>query len=163
MRLDIQQLLAEDGITKGFAFDLPLGSDYSDFAGGVATVEGCIVNHGGYMQLNATTSVKADGRCSRCGVLFPTGFSFDSERPVARKLTEDNDDYIIADEDGFVDLAAVFGEELLLELPTKLLCKEDCKGLCPKCGVDLNHGSCNCSHKEVDPRLAVLKALLKND
>lgn len=164
MRLDIQQLLAEDGGILGFDFTLPLGAEFSDFADGTATVKGSIVNHGGYMQLGAHTSVGAMGRCSRCGELFSVSISFGTERPVARRLTGDDDDeYIIADEDGYVDLDEVFLEELLLQLPTKLLCKENCKGLCPKCGVDLNKSSCSCSHKEIDPRLEVLKALLKND
>ena len=105
----------------------------------------------------------ARGICSRCGEGFDFSHSFRIERPVARKLVADeNDEYILTDEDGFIDLSAVFNDELLLELPTKLLCREDCKGLCPKCGKDLNKGSCNCPTKEIDPRLEVLKALLDN-
>lgn len=163
MRLDIQQLLAEDGGTLGFDFILPLGGDFPDFCGGTATVGGNIVNHGGYMWLSATVSVAAQGLCSRCGVDFPVSLSFAVQRPVAQSLAGDGDDeYILADDDGFVDLDTVFYEELLLQLPTKLLCKEYCKGLCPKCGQNLNSGSCSCTHKEVDPRLEVLKALLEN-
>ena len=163
MRLDIQQLLAEDGGTLSFDFSLPLGGDYGDFTEGTANIKGGVSNHGGYLLLAAETCVAARGICSRCGEGFDFSHSFGTERPVARKLVADeNDEYILTDEDGFIDLGSVFGDELLLELPTKLLCREDCKGLCPKCGKDLNKGSCNCPTKEIDPRLEVLKALLDN-
>ena len=50
--------------------------------------------------------------------------------------------------------------DLLLELPSKVLCSEDCKGLCSKCGKDLNKGTCNCVTYQVDPRLEALKDLI---
>ncbi len=163
MRLDIQQLLAEDGGTLGFELTLPLDGDLADFKQGSADIKGKLSNHGGYLLLEGNTAVSARGICSRCGEDFDFCHSFDTVRPVAKELTDDsNDDYILTDEDGFVDLKAVFEDELLLELPTKLLCRESCKGLCPKCGANLNGGNCGCSTKEIDPRLEVLKALLDN-
>ena len=51
-------------------------------------------------------------------------------------------------------------EILLLDFPTRVLCSEDCKGLCHKCGKDLNEGDCGCDHREIDPRFAVLQQLL---
>lgn len=163
LRLDIQQLLANDGGTLCFEFSLPVGGISPDIAEGAAHIKGKVVNHGGYLLLSADTRIAASVLCGRCGEAFGEDFGFSTERPVARKLSDDeSDEYIVADEDGFLDLDSLFGEELLLELPTKFLCSEACKGLCPKCGVNLNSGSCSCSHKEVDPRLAVLKALLEN-
>ncbi|MBR3755030.1 MAG: DUF177 domain-containing protein, partial [Clostridia bacterium] len=53
-------------------------------------------------------------------------------------------------------------EDILLGLPTRHLCKEDCKGVCQYCGKNLNHDSCSCS-APLDPRLAVLKQLLDNN
>ncbi|MBQ3561654.1 MAG: DUF177 domain-containing protein, partial [Oscillospiraceae bacterium] len=47
-----------------------------------------------------------------------------------------------------------------LEVPFQLLCREDCKGLCPVCGSDLNEKTCNCNQKQIDPRLEKLKMLL---
>ena len=60
-----------------------------------------------------------------------------------------------------VDLTSLMQETIVTELPLRLLCKEDCKGLCPKCGTDLNLGSCSCEHKEIDPRLAGLADFFK--
>jgi uncharacterized protein len=50
---------------------------------------------------------------------------------------------------------------VLLELPYKSLCREDCRGLCPLCGKNLNEGLCGCNRKSVDPRLAILGQLLE--
>ena len=52
--------------------------------------------------------------------------------------------------------------DIVMGLPTKVLCKDDCRGLCPDCGKDLNLGDCGCQKKEVDPRLAALADLLKD-
>ena len=57
--------------------------------------------------------------------------------------------------------ATLLEEEIMLEMPSRTLCREDCLGLCPKCGKNLNEGSCGCAQHEPDPRLAVLKTLLK--
>ena len=74
-------------------------------------------------------------------------------------MDEGNDDYIETP-DFTVELDEVVITDILLNLPQKNLCKEDCKGLCPTCGVNLNTGSCACSGKTVDPRLEILKQLM---
>ena len=53
----------------------------------------------------------------------------------------------------------IIKEQMLLVLPIKQLCKDDCKGLCAECGQDKNTGSCECKHEHVDPRLAKLSEL----
>jgi len=55
-----------------------------------------------------------------------------------------------------VDLAPLVGEQAILALPTRAVCREDCKGLCPTCGANRNTDPCSCTTKEPDPRLAVL-------
>lgn len=56
-----------------------------------------------------------------------------------------------------IDVDEIVKEQLLLAIPTRRLCTEDCKGICPDCGTDLNSGSCNCKSEQVDPRWAALK------
>ena len=63
--------------------------------------------------------------------------------------------------DGFLDVDEELSEMLEMDFPSKILCREDCRGLCPKCGANRNHGSCSCPEKEVDPRLAPLAKLLE--
>jgi uncharacterized protein len=60
-----------------------------------------------------------------------------------------------------LDADEVLVEQLLLNLPMKPLCSPECKGICPKCGADLNVLSCNCGVSEIDTRLKVLEQLLK--
>jgi uncharacterized protein len=63
----------------------------------------------------------------------------------------------------FIDLTPIVCEQIILQIPIKPLCKEDCKGLCPQCGINLNNASCNCRADYVDERLAVLKKIrIKN-
>ena len=56
--------------------------------------------------------------------------------------------------DGQLDLAELAGADILLELPTSMVCDEGCKGLCPECGANLNEGDCGCRPSAGDPRLA---------
>jgi uncharacterized protein len=61
-----------------------------------------------------------------------------------------------------INLAALLWEEFSLSLPSHPLCREDCAGLCPACGKNLNEGACACDRDEGDPRLAVLRGLTVN-
>ncbi len=63
-------------------------------------------------------------------------------------------------EDGMIDLGPLVRELSLLSVPTKVLCREDCQGLCQECGANLNEGDCGCAEVEIDPRLAALQQLL---
>ena len=66
-------------------------------------------------------------------------------------------------EDGMIDLAPLVRELSLLSLPIKVLCRPDCQGLCQECGANLNLGECGCADEAIDPRLAILESLLKNE
>ncbi|MEE2823041.1 MAG: DUF177 domain-containing protein [Acidobacteriota bacterium] len=60
-----------------------------------------------------------------------------------------------------LDVAALISEQVVLEVPMKPVCKEQCGGLCDQCGMDLNEGSCDCQRRSVDPRLVALEELKK--
>jgi uncharacterized protein len=81
---------------------------------------------------------------------------------LAEAVEDEDNDGIILLEEGCVDVGDLARTAFILEMDTKTLCSEDCKGICPGCGVDLNQGSCTCK-KQVDPRLAVLAQLLEKD
>ena len=84
----------------------------------------------------------------------------DEEGVNALRLCE-NDDYVVPVE-GMIDVSEMLIEQILLDFPYRHLCKEDCKGLCPKCGKDLNEGSCGCPTDDPDPRFDVLRKLLED-
>jgi uncharacterized protein len=64
------------------------------------------------------------------------------------------------DEDAILDLGPLVRAEVLIEKSHRTLCRPDCQGLCPQCGINKNHGLCRCDLDNVDPRLAELKKLL---
>mgnify|MGYP000559119389 CR=1 FL=1 len=78
-----------------------------------------------------------------------------------RSRGEDSDEIILLEHDE-VDLAELARDAFILDMDTKTLCSEDCKGLCPGCGVNLNREPCRCK-KQVDPRLAKLASLLSGE
>jgi len=63
--------------------------------------------------------------------------------------------------EGLIDTEDIVRDQILLNIPMKPLCSEDCKGLCPICGTDLNYSECGCNVKEIDPRMAILQSLLR--
>lgn len=73
---------------------------------------------------------------------------------------EHDDNKIILIEGEELDLDEIVYFDIVANLPTKTLCSKDCKGLCSKCGKNLNEGECSCEKTEIDPRLEVLKQLL---
>ncbi len=73
----------------------------------------------------------------------------------------EEEDAFPIDDHHMVDLTEAIRQRILIALPMRRICKEDCKGLCPQCGTDLNQGSCDCQ-PEVDERMSVLAKLLQN-
>ena len=123
-------------------------------------VVGAITARAGVVQLSARATFVFHGRCDRCLSAFDKTYDVPLEHILVATLEdEENDDYILLDQYQ-LDLADLTMADILLELPYKNLCREDCRGLCPMCGKNLNEGLCGCSHKSVDPRLAVLGQLL---
>jgi len=80
--------------------------------------------------------------------------SFEVERAEYELKPEDLDEGLI--EGPEMDLVQIVWEQLILSRPMVSLCRPDCRGLCPRCGADLNTDVCRCDVKEIDPRLAVL-------
>ena len=98
--------------------------------------------------------------CDRCAEPIESKKEYHFDHELVLELHhEDNDDYILVEQDD-LDLDELVRADILLELPTKNLCKPDCKGLCPKCGTNLNSGSCECDTRQVDSRLEILKQLI---
>ena len=98
--------------------------------------------------------------CGRCLEEVPTNihFEIDKKLPLADANFEeeemDESDYLI----GFdLDVDRLIYEEILVNWPMKVLCSDDCKGICKVCGINLNKGDCNCQRTELDPRMAAIQ------
>ena len=124
-------------------------------------VRGTIRNTAGVVYSDATVEADLHTVCDRCACEVVRHLSVPMVHTFVTEVeNEDTDDFIILP-DMVLDVDALAEEDLVLDLPSKVLCKEDCRGLCPTCGRDLNSGLCGCRQETVDPRLAALKQLLE--
>ena len=173
MKLDLRPLLAGDRLLE-FDYELLLDADSEDTVSFLTDVDfpspmkvsGEITNTAGYMRMTLTMSVDYVAQCARCLSPVTGQFTLDLEKTVAPRnllgdLDEDKLDEFAIIEDGFLDMDEQLREQLEMEFPMRFLCREDCKGLCPKCGKNWNEGECNCDHTEIDPRMEPLRKLLE--
>ena len=111
--------------------------------------------------VTCTFDIKADFKteCSRCLKEFDYPFKVTVKKIVRREEDEDLEDIIYVDSDMHIDIDEEIRTLIYFEFPAKPLCRNDCKGLCPVCGCDLNTTNCSCDIRTTDPRLAVLKNL----
>ena len=142
-----------------FDFSDRAPSETASFASFVR-VRGEITNTAGVVTLDATAAFTLSFDCDRCAAQVERELSVPMQHTLLRELSNDADweDYIVVP-DFQLDLEALTSEDVLLSIPSKLLCRSDCKGLCPRCGANLNDGACGCK-KEIDPRLEGLLSLL---
>ncbi len=163
MKLDLRPMLR--GEVSRLPVNFTFKYDDIDFITviGDARVNGEIVDTAGYMRMSLTLSFDYEGECARC--LAPVKGCFETifERTVVNEKTltkeqieEDIDEYAVI-YDGYLDVDEQLMEAMLFDFPTKLLCREDCPGLCQHCGKPLKDGTCDCKADAPDPRWAVLK------
>lgn len=156
MILDLHGLLNGTVQTVPFAYSCEANGLSPDIKNGTVEAEGEIRNFSGYILINAQIVLKAQVICARCNSIFDTVYSFNTEQKMTEKLENKDDDAFILIEDKQFDVDDFVNSNMLLEMPTRFLCSKNCKGLCPKCGHNLNESRCSCDEKEIDPRLAVL-------
>ena len=164
MLFDVKSILHTPGKQLEFRFELDL-SDV-EFAGRYpvsrpVTVTGQVRNTADVLELELSARSQLDAMCDRCGKEFLQDKEIPFSCILAEEVQNEDNDEIVVLEDGKVDLDDLARTAFILGMATKTLCSEDCKGLCSRCGADLNLGPCSCK-KEVDPRLAVLAKLLDN-
>ena len=126
-------------------------------------LEGTVLGAGESVNVLAKVSATVVTRCSNC--LEEMELPVETEMDVRFSRTPDPEDpdlYVF--DASTIDLMDAARDALLLELPMRFLCSEDCKGLCPQCGVNLNTGSCTCQEGgEVTNPFAALKAIVLKD
>ena len=126
-------------------------------------VNGSIRNTAGVLELSLRAETILDCACDRCGKEFQREKVVEFQCMLAdEKQNEENDEIVLLENGEFVDAEELARTAFILGMDTKILCSEDCKGLCPRCGADLNLGPCSCK-KEIDPRMAVLAKLLEKN
>ncbi len=136
-----------------------------------AAVRGGATRKGQQVRLRGEIKTEVELLCDRCAApeRAPLAVEFDTsfipqevEAVKAENVELAAEDLLLSSYEGdAVDLDELVREQILLALPSRHLCREDCKGLCMKCGANLNTGTCSCVQGEVDPRWAALAELKK--
>jgi uncharacterized protein len=131
-----------------------------------ASVKGKVRLSGNEVFVNGHIDTRAQVECDRClkTVELPVSADFaldyitgsDYESTEVAELTEAELSVSVFDGEA-IDVDEMVKEQILLAVPTRALCREDCKGICPECGIDKNHGECHCVADDIDPRWAALK------
>ena len=153
----------------GASLPFSVSVDLSDLCYGVSypvtepvVASGTVRNTAGVLMMEGELSTTIHGICDRCASPFDREIRFPIHAVLVTELAdeENEDEWVFPLEGDSADLDDIVRTVFVLNLDSKLLCREDCRGLCQRCGKNLNDGPCNCQ-KELDPRFAALKQLLE--
>ena len=163
MKLDLSKLflIAGEKLPFSAVLDLPEVTRWGrQVFSSPVLVEGLAENRSGIVGMAYTASFTLEAVCDRCLTEITRKEAMEFSHTLVLSLNhEDNDEFIVVP-DGRLDLAELVAADILLALPTLMVCDEGCKGLCPICGKNQNDGICACKKQTGDPRFEKLRALL---
>ncbi|MBQ6252713.1 DUF177 domain-containing protein [Ruminococcus sp.] len=146
MKINLKQIFDIVGESKKFGYEIA-AEELQDVKGFTfstpVSLEGRFYNRAGVVYLEYSAIFEILHICDRCLKEFSKNYDLSFEHIVVPSVSNsDNDDYIVADGES-IEVNEIALTDILLSLPTKILCKEDCKGLCMVCGCDLNETQCD--------------------
>ena len=164
MKLNIASVLKNDGASQSFSGEVSLGKvEYMgstlDFKEPLS-VSGKVLNIGGTIEISAEITGRFTTECSRCGVEVTEDFSADLFESVENDFS-DVDAECISVQGNVIDISGSIDACIFGNIPMQTLCREDCRGLCPECGINLNEKECNCDTTVYDPSFAFFRNLSK--
>ena len=146
MILRLRRVFECPGEKLDFAYAIDAGSlDYltdKAFCSPI-NISGAAENRAGVVLLKASCEFSMRHECDRCLSEFEREYDFNFEHTLVLKSYTDDDELVVC-ENSNLELDELLVNDILLSLPTKILCREDCKGLCLTCGKNLNEGDCGC-------------------
>lgn len=166
MIIDLKHIFVKDNSSTPIVYALDL-SDV-EYMGSYplkepVSINGTVSNSASLVRLEAEISYEFKAPCDRCGHETAKKHTVAVSKSLASSIEGEESDTILIVPDMQLNLDELIYTEVITSLPMKHLCKENCKGICSKCGKNLNDGECDCNTKEIDPRLAALAELLKED
>ena len=164
MLLDLSKIIDMPGASTQFSTSL----DLSDLQFGTCNpfqvpvqASGTVRNTAGVLMTEGTITARIDGVCDRCAGEYTEEVEYPLQVVLVTELAdedhEDEETFLL--EGNKADMDEIVRTVLILNMDTKFLCSDECKGLCCGCGVNLNKEACRCK-KEIDPRFAALQQLL---
>ena len=164
MLLGLSKIIDSPGASVPFSTSV----DLSDLRYGISCpvsepvlAQGVVRNTAGVLLMKGSVTTTIHGICDRCAAEFTRDIDFPIDVVLVTELAseENEDEWVFPLVGDSADLDDIVRTVFVLNLDSKLLCKDDCKGLCCRCGKNLNDGKCTCE-KELDPRLAALRQFL---
>ncbi|MCL1849772.1 MAG: DUF177 domain-containing protein [Clostridiales bacterium] len=150
MLLEIGHLKDDPGEYEYYDFEFsPEETDEDCVMLSPVHVTGSVTYGGNGYLVAGKLSAKTQIPCSRC--LAPV------DQDLAFDFDEEFEEQEFPEEDAVIDLFDVAAQIWVTAVPMQVLCDDECKGLCPQCGKNLNEGECGCQGSEVDPRLEILR------
>ncbi|MCI8335788.1 MAG: DUF177 domain-containing protein [Peptococcaceae bacterium] len=167
MKINVEKLKSCTGSVQAVALEERIIADDYGYQGvslsAPVLFQGSVKNEKSILVVEGHVSGKIEAVCSRCLTTFPyeieTVFSerYTNHEEIAAADEEDEIHFFQGDE---LDITEDVLRQIFLSLPMKFVCKEDCQGFCPHCGINLNTGTCHCADDQIDPRWEKLKILL---
>lgn len=161
MRLDLREILQLPGSSLPFVCELETeGLAFPSLRAYLSPprAEGRVYNEAGILHLEGELKARLLMVCDRCGRDYEREKRTPLFATIVEEESEEHPELFVLDGNE-LDLDELLETLFILDMESKSLCREDCRGLCQRCGKDLNDGPCGCV-KEVDPRFAVLEQLL---
>ncbi len=166
MKLNVAQELKQPGRVGRSHMEEDLG--HQEYLGRVLnfasplTIDAEYIYDGEGFNVRGTITTRLNSECALCGKAFIEPLSFDFDERFVREPGEDEECYAYSGET--LDIGQMVLDNLFLNLPVYSKCSEDCKGLCPVCGCDLNTVQCSCVREDVKENpFAALEQLLYHD
>ncbi len=165
MKFDLLPILNADGRKLPLNLELDFGGREEQGAKFLTpvSVAGEFVNIGGSIELKGEARCRIEYICDRCCETFESDFCCSFEEVFKKEDTrveDDNNPDAVILEGTAVEIDEIVLANIVVNLPTKRLCREDCKGLCANCGQNLNQSECECDTRPTDPRFDILDGLL---
>lgn len=165
MKLNVSGVMRNENTALEFDYAFPVEADLvtveKELSFDTCSVKGKVENKAQMVILSFDAEVMMHCPCDRCLSLVNEKLCFHGEFYLVNEIHDEDNEYLLLVEGDELDIDEQVRSCLVLELPSKHLCKPDCKGMCAKCGKDLNEGDCGCPKREIDPRLAKLGELLQ--
>lgn len=164
MQLDLSSIIDR----PGESIDFSVSVDLSDLVYGTnkpvsepVLAVGSVRNTAGVLVMKGSITTCIHGTCDRCATDFDRQMELPIDVVLVTELAneENEDEWVFPLEANTADMEEIVRTVFVLNMDSKLLCKDDCAGLCCRCGKNLNNGPCGCQ-KELDPRFAALRQLL---
>ncbi|MCX7842697.1 MAG: DUF177 domain-containing protein [Clostridia bacterium] len=159
MKVDISQIAKVEGASLDISFCEEM-NDLKQVAEGFCfttpvSFEGRIVNTGGVLKLEGNLGLGYVSKCGRCLKDIPEHMELDIREDFVQSDKTAEDAYTYTGNHVFIDKA--LKDNVILNLPVRRICSDDCKGLCNICGTDLNIVSCDCTQETINPQMEALK------